>query len=392
MAMAGSLCGAAATGDLNVIHEMMARGRSVDERDTHQNTPLHHACLAGNLPVVEGLLSYGADVNAVNLHGKSCLQFAAHSGDTRIIYRLLDDGANVKHQSKDGKTALHSAVSNDFPDASRILIEAGCGVDLAENEGNTPLHKATQKDFVECIELLRSYGANQWTRNKSGQSSVDIARDNKLTEALQALMSVPLPKSHWTGVPDDDVRRSPTRLKSAASAVTQVQQNRSSSSAAANKNAVLTGDKSTEENTTNQLREMLTKSYEIGSSHLNTTTSTANDEQKPKKIENEPVQAAQQPDQPLLSNAEPTNVASSSNTTAPSSSNTTAAAPAEPVIPPSLVSYVSESSLPDDAALDTAPATSSQSSSSGKVVETPLTLQELLSVPGVRHVSIFPFL
>ena len=47
----------------------------MDERDTHQNTPLHHACLAGNLPVVEGLLSYGADVNAVNLHGKSCLQF-----------------------------------------------------------------------------------------------------------------------------------------------------------------------------------------------------------------------------------------------------------------------------------------------------------------------------
>jgi ankyrin repeat protein len=133
MAMAGSLCGAAATGDLSVIHEMMARGRSVDERDTHQNTPLHHACLAGNLPVVEGLLSYGADVNAVNLHGKSCLQFgalslfcyrrclstlsssiyclslvlASHSGDTRIIYRLLDDGANVRHQSKDGKTGLY---------------------------------------------------------------------------------------------------------------------------------------------------------------------------------------------------------------------------------------------------------------------------------------------
>lgn len=73
-----SLSAAAATGDLNSIHDMMARGGHIDERDTQLNTPLHHACLAGHLEAVELLLSYGADVTAENSLGKCCLQFAGH--------------------------------------------------------------------------------------------------------------------------------------------------------------------------------------------------------------------------------------------------------------------------------------------------------------------------
>ena len=109
MAHAGSLSAAAATGELGQIHGHMAAGGFIDERDTHLNTPLHHACLvrclfvlsgacslptsagatpkrltfvvhpvqAGNRAAVELLLSYGADVNAANKQGKSCLQFGA---------------------------------------------------------------------------------------------------------------------------------------------------------------------------------------------------------------------------------------------------------------------------------------------------------------------------
>ena len=73
MAHAGSLSAAAATGDLSLIHDMMARGGHIDERDTQLNTPLHHACLAGHLDAVELLLSYGADVNAENSLGKWCV-------------------------------------------------------------------------------------------------------------------------------------------------------------------------------------------------------------------------------------------------------------------------------------------------------------------------------
>jgi ankyrin repeat protein len=94
------------------IHATMARGGTIDERDTQLNTPLHHACLAGHLEAVELLLSYGAEVNAENALGKDCLQFAGHSGDTRIIMRLIENGADVLHRSKDGKTGAETRLSS----------------------------------------------------------------------------------------------------------------------------------------------------------------------------------------------------------------------------------------------------------------------------------------
>jgi hypothetical protein len=115
MAHAGSLSAAAATGDLVQIHTHMSSGGFIDERDTHLNTPLHHACLAGNRAAVELLLSYGADVNAENMQGKSTLQFAGHSGDTVILRRLLEAGADANHQSHDGKTALALIDRERFP-------------------------------------------------------------------------------------------------------------------------------------------------------------------------------------------------------------------------------------------------------------------------------------
>jgi hypothetical protein len=199
----------------------MSSGGFIDERDTHLNTPLHHACLAGNRAAVELLLSYGADVNAENMQGKSTLQFAGHSGDTVILRRLLEAGADANHQSHDGKTALLSSIVNDFPDAARILIEAGCDVDLPENEGNTPLHKAAQKDFPVCVQLLRSYGANQWVRNDAGKTPIDIARDANLPEVLDALLNPPLPLSHWSFFDSDD-RRVSLALASPPDFVTQV--------------------------------------------------------------------------------------------------------------------------------------------------------------------------
>jgi hypothetical protein len=135
---------------------------------------------------------------------------------------------------------LHSSIANDYIDASRMLIDHGSEVDVAESEGNTPLHKATMKNFIECIELLRSFGASPWIRNKAvrnrrcagvyrlmmharaqGKTCVDIARDGNQQEALQALMSSPLPRSYWN--PNTPGDAPPSTPKAAASAITQAQ-------------------------------------------------------------------------------------------------------------------------------------------------------------------------
>jgi hypothetical protein len=230
VAHAGSLSAAAATADLGQIHTHMANGGFIDERDTHLNTPLHHACLAGHRAAVELLLSYGADVNAENMQGKSTLQFAGHSGDRLILRRLLEAGADPNHQSHDGKTALVSSIVNDFPDAARIIIEAGCNVDLPENDGNTPLHKAVQKDFPVCVQLLRSYGANQWVRNDAGKTPVDIARENGLTDVLDALLNAPLPVAHWAILDTEEYVGQASYGAAHSDAVTQVQRPSASAS------------------------------------------------------------------------------------------------------------------------------------------------------------------
>jgi hypothetical protein len=79
----GELHTAVASGDAEILCDMIRQGAAVDQRDAFGNTPLHRASWQGDSLLVQTLLSQGADVNALRKDGKTALDLVELRIQTR---------------------------------------------------------------------------------------------------------------------------------------------------------------------------------------------------------------------------------------------------------------------------------------------------------------------
>ncbi|SPQ23374.1 ff7e848e-065a-48d5-bce0-8fa9aa0ca199 [Thermothielavioides terrestris] len=94
-------CGAAAHSLLGFLGGPTSSGLTVDARDGHDWTPLHHACLFGfwrdrarQCAAARLLLDHGADVHARTHRGWTPLAFAVLAANPDLVRLLLDHGAD----------------------------------------------------------------------------------------------------------------------------------------------------------------------------------------------------------------------------------------------------------------------------------------------------------
>jgi ankyrin repeat protein len=86
---------AAARGGSVLIGEaLLARGRSVDEKNMYGLTPLHIAAENGRLGFVEFLVRDGASVDESSVQGMTAFHFAREGGHDRVATRLVEFGAS----------------------------------------------------------------------------------------------------------------------------------------------------------------------------------------------------------------------------------------------------------------------------------------------------------
>jgi ankyrin repeat protein len=182
--------------------------------DDQQLVALVEAAKAGDLAAVNALLLQRPELAMTRLtSGESALMAAVYRGHRDVVQTLLErgaatdifasaatgrfgplrlnliDGADVNAVAYDGWTALHLAAFFGHFDAAEVLLDAGADVHAVSHNSlkNTPLHAAAAGKHSEVALLLIERGANPAAVDAGGYTPLQIARENGLTEVLNAI-------------------------------------------------------------------------------------------------------------------------------------------------------------------------------------------------------------
>lgn len=172
--------------------------------DSEGNTPLNKALSRSyglNYQSIKWLIEHGADVNIANATGKtplmrsipisynyiySNLSFGMSHELSQITKLLLDNGAKTTVKDVQGNApiayitmgnnlnqirAAHSA----FVLMLNSLLEQGADINAVNNMGNTVLMDAADSCADFSVETLLANKADPTTKNKLGQTALDIA-------------------------------------------------------------------------------------------------------------------------------------------------------------------------------------------------------------------------
>lgn len=149
------LFGAAKSGNIEWVSDLIAAGADPDVRDSEGWTPLMR-CLDGDL-VQSALCS--------------------------VSRFLLNHGASAAAKSHDGTTALHVAAARGALCAIRDLLKRDADIEGEDVHGWTPLHHASSNGKFAASKLLLELGADPFAKTADGKTAIDFARDGG-TKAL----------------------------------------------------------------------------------------------------------------------------------------------------------------------------------------------------------------
>lgn len=182
--------------------------------EDQQLSVLVQAAKAGDLAAVNALLLQRPELAMARLaSGESALMAAVYRGHRQVVQTLLErgaatdifasaatgrfgplrlnlvDGADVNGIAYDGWTALHLAAFFGHFDAAVVLLDAGADVHAVSRNSlkNTPLHAATAGKHSDVALLLIERGADPAALDAGGYTPLQIARENGLTDVVQAL-------------------------------------------------------------------------------------------------------------------------------------------------------------------------------------------------------------
>ena len=144
---------AASLGDLQVLHQMVARGADVN-MIVNRRGALSMAAEKGHTASLAFLLREGAVVNQLDEKGTTPLGYAVEKNHIKCMLLLLEAGADVIEAAENGDAMCVS-----------FLLQAGTDVNEIPVMGNTPLIAASSKGHFQCVEILIQAGANVNVRN-----------------------------------------------------------------------------------------------------------------------------------------------------------------------------------------------------------------------------------
>lgn len=145
-------------GRLAVVQALIARGALDDGSQDTKDGALRAAAASGDPQVVEEMLKHGPNVNALDPYGGTALILAQQSMGRRedatrtdvvgVVRLLLAAGADPNIVNGSGESALFRCSNLD---ALRLLMKAGAKVNLRNSSGDTPLLSALSDDIAVAL-------------------------------------------------------------------------------------------------------------------------------------------------------------------------------------------------------------------------------------------------
>ena len=180
-------------------------------------TPLHIACRWGNLDGVKLLIKHGASVNDLDTHSNTPLSLAVQHvshheriiltlvtelgcnpndgvslhtackyNDISSVFTLVKCGASVNDRDVEGNTPLYYG---GFNTTLTLLSKFKCDPNVINDLGMSPLHCACIEGDSKRVGLLIEYGARVNNKNAQGNTSFELAVQNKNDEVASFLLN-----------------------------------------------------------------------------------------------------------------------------------------------------------------------------------------------------------
>ncbi|CAB3723473.1 ankyrin repeat domain-containing protein [Achromobacter piechaudii] len=159
------------------VKDLLAHGSDPNVRYKNGQPALMRAVVDGAWKVFDVIAAdKRTDVNAENPAGETPLMYLAIAGQTERAKKLIARGAEVNRL---GWTPLHYAASKGQMEMARLLLSKKAMVNAPAPGGETPLMMAALGGSKEMVDLLLKAGADVTTRDLTGQSAADWARNGK---------------------------------------------------------------------------------------------------------------------------------------------------------------------------------------------------------------------
>jgi ankyrin repeat protein len=136
---------------------------------------LRIAAALGDVESVHILLAQGGDADGPDIYGRTAVIESAWRGYTRIVKSLIDNGANLSAADNTKKNALMWAAINGHAEVIKDLITAGSPIDAQDSEGLTALMRAAWNGHALAVKVLVEAKANFRLKDKNNLTALDYA-------------------------------------------------------------------------------------------------------------------------------------------------------------------------------------------------------------------------
>lgn len=176
-------------GDFSSFKKIIKNRTLLEVRDSDGNAPLILSAKHNHTDIAKYLIKIGADIESHNLRSETTIHWASFHENIDLIKLLINAGANPSCCDCEGGTPASWAAYCGKLEAIKYFYKLGCNLVRSDNN-NSCLHWACSNGHLHVVRYLITIGLDLNQINNSGETPLDLAKQNEHYEIVSFLESL----------------------------------------------------------------------------------------------------------------------------------------------------------------------------------------------------------